>query len=77
MRSTGQTIRMISKNIEISNSQSTPIKKHTHTAEYGLNLNAFDPSKSSPPNEFMLKLHTRMNFYNNHPDKKLDILVNE
>lgn len=76
MRSTGQTIRMISKNIEISKGPIL-IKKQTPASEYGLNLNAFDPSKSSPPNEFMLKLHTRMNFYNDYPDKKVDILINE
>jgi hypothetical protein len=29
--------------------------------EYSLKQNFFDPSKSSPPNEFMLKLYMRMN----------------
>ena len=28
--------------------------------EYGLKNNFFDPSKSSPPNEFMLKLRNRV-----------------
>jgi len=28
--------------------------------EYSLKQSFFDPSKSSPPNEFMLKLHMRM-----------------
>ena len=32
--------------------------------EYSLKQNFFDPSKSSPPNEFMIKLHMRMNMYN-------------
>ena len=32
--------------------------------EYSLTQNIFDPSKSSPPNEFMLKLHLRMSLYN-------------
>jgi hypothetical protein len=32
--------------------------------EYSLKQNFFDPSKSSPPNEFMLKLHMRINLYN-------------
>jgi len=36
---------------------------------YSLNKNFFDPSKSSPPNEFMIKLHKRMNIY--------DYLINE
>jgi len=30
---------------------------------YGLKQNFFDPSKSSPPNEFMIKLHKRMSLY--------------
>jgi hypothetical protein len=47
-------------------STSIPIKKTPTTAmkedhnEYGLKNNFFDPSKSSPPNEFMLKLQNRM-----------------
>lgn len=32
--------------------------------EYSLMQNNFDPSKSSPPNEFMLKLQLRMSLYN-------------
>ncbi len=31
--------------------------------EYGLKQNFFDPSKSSPPNDFLLNLHKRMNHY--------------
>jgi hypothetical protein len=31
--------------------------------EYSLKENFFDPSKSSPPNEFLLKLQLRMNSY--------------
>ena len=31
--------------------------------EYSLKQNFFDPSKSSPPNEFMIKLHMRMSNY--------------
>lgn len=30
---------------------------------YDLNQNCFDPSKSSPPNEFMMKLRQRMTLY--------------
>jgi hypothetical protein len=36
--------------------------------EYSLKQNFFDPSKSSPPNEFMIKLHMRMNKY--HANKE-------
>ena len=33
-------------------------------SEYRLNKNFFDPTKSSPPNEFMLKLYMRDQAYN-------------
>ena len=49
--------------------------------EYSLKQNVFDPSKSSPPNDFMLKLQLRMsiynNFNNNNFQNKDDIRVNE
>lgn len=35
-----------------------------HNLEYSLNENLFDPSKSSPPNEFKIKLYMRMSLYN-------------
>ena len=42
------------------------------TNEYNLNKNFFDPSKSSPPNEFMIKLRMRMSIYNSRvSDKKV------
>jgi hypothetical protein len=31
------------------------------SSEYSLTQNFFDPSKSSPPNDFMIKLQMRMN----------------
>jgi hypothetical protein len=31
--------------------------------EYSLKQNFFDPTKSSPPNNFMLKLYERMSVY--------------
>jgi len=40
------------------------MKATTPKSEYSLKQNFFDPSKSSPPNEFMIKLHMRMNMYN-------------
>lgn len=65
---------------------STPMKipvvastTSTHT-EYSLKLNSFDPFKSSPPNEFMLKLRMRMNNYATSRlslDSKDDSLVSE
>ena len=33
--------------------------------EYSLKQNFFDPSKSSPPNEFILKLKMRLSNYGN------------
>ena len=34
------------------------------TKEYSLKQNLFDPSKSSPPNKFIIKLQNRMTNYN-------------
>lgn len=40
------------------------IKKETFSEkEYDLKQNFFDPSKSSPPNDFMMKLQMRMCYY--------------
>jgi hypothetical protein len=43
-------------------SPSSPTKNSEK--EYSLKENFFDPSKSSPPNEFLKKLQQRMNIYN-------------
>ena len=43
-------------------SPSSPTRKSEN--EYSLKENFFDPSKSSPPNEFMKKLQQRMSIYN-------------
>jgi hypothetical protein len=40
------------------------MKNVSPKGEYSLKQNFFDPSKSSPPNEFMLKLYMRMSDYN-------------
>jgi hypothetical protein len=54
-----------SPNINIKHIISTDIKINgSPTAEYSLKRTFFDPSKSSPPNDFMLKLQMRMNMYN-------------
>ena len=44
-------------------SPSSPTNKKVEN-EYSLKENFFDPSKGSPPNEFMKKLQLRMNIYN-------------
>ena len=67
-----------------------PIKKNLNTqmnvnspkGEYIRKQNFFDPSKSSPPNEFMLKLHMRVlnydtKFYNVSDEIKDDSCDNE
>ncbi len=54
-------------------SKSIPIQQtttNTQTQEYGLKHNFFDPTKSSPPNEFMLKLRMRSSLYNSGISKK-------
>jgi hypothetical protein len=50
--------------IPINKKLSTSMKEDlSPKSEYSLKQNFFDPSKSSPPNEFMIKLHMRMNNY--------------
>jgi hypothetical protein len=57
--------------IPIKQNLSTTMKLNSPSkGEYSLKQNFFDPSKSSPPNEFMIKLHMRMNRY--HIDNKDD-----
>jgi hypothetical protein len=59
--------------ILIKQNLSTPMKINSPSkGEYSLKQNFFDPSKSSPPNEFMIKLHMRINRY--HMDNKDDSL---
>ena len=49
-----------SHDIPIKKNLSTPMKINSPNGEYSLKQNFFDPSKSSPPNEFMIKLHMRV-----------------
>lgn len=51
-------------------SPSSPTRKSEK--EYSLKENFFDPSKSSPPNEFMKKLQQRMSIYNSLFSLKMD-----
>jgi hypothetical protein len=39
------------------------IKENNTKGEYSLKNHLFDPSKSSPPNQFIIKLQERMNVY--------------
>jgi len=64
-----------SKNIVIPQNSPTNKKEEIRFSEYSLKQNFFDPSKSSPPNEFMLKLQLRMSVYNSF--NKEDNFTNE
>jgi len=57
-------IRERSTPIEIKQNLTTTMKIKSPKSEYSLKQNFFDPSKSSPPNEFIIKLHMRINKYN-------------
>ena len=63
--------------IPIKQNLSTSMKATSPTSEYSLKQSFFDPSKSSPPNEFMIKLHMRMNMYNTYVDNNDDSLDKE
>jgi len=49
---------------EINKNLSTSLKINSPKGEYSLKQNFFDPTKSSPPNDFLLKLNTRLSVYN-------------
>lgn len=68
-------ISLIDERSEIIPIQTTsPTKKTLDTyREYSLNESCFDPSKSSPPNNFMQKLQARLRLYENNAR----ILINE
>ena len=51
--------------IPIKHNLSTTIKNTSPKGEYSLKKNFFDPSKHSPPNDFMIKLNMRMSVYTN------------
>lgn len=56
--------------IPININNSTSVQEKSPKGEYSLKKNFFDPSKSSPPNQFMIKLHMRMDKY--YRDNKND-----
>ena len=63
--------------IPIIKNLSTSMNSTNPASEYSLKQSFFDPSKSSPPNEFMIKLHMRMNMYNTYVDNNDDSLDKE
>ena len=66
-------IRERSLPIPIKQNLPTSMKINSPKGEYSLKQNFFDPTKNSPPNEFMIKLHMRMNNYYKDNDDSLDI----
>jgi len=64
---------------QIKNKISTIIKINSPKSEYSNKQNLFDPSKSSPPNNFMNKLQERIKMYSNtfYVDNMDDSLDNE
>ena len=64
-----------SKIIPIPQTSPTNKKVDFRVNEYSLTQNFFDPSKSSPPNEFMLKLRLRMSHYDSF--NNVESLINE
>jgi uncharacterized protein with NRDE domain len=61
--------------IPIKQNLSTSMKEESPKGEYSLTQNFFDPSKSSPPNEFMNKLKKRMQVYDHFCFNYLDVDV--
>ena len=63
---------MLQRTVIYERSESIPITQISPTSatekfskkEYGLKRGFFDPENSSPPNEFMMKLHMRNQIYN-------------
>ena len=66
-------IRERSLPIPIKQNLPTNMKINSPKGEYSLKQNFFDPTKSSPPNEFMIKLHMRMNKYYTDKDDSFEI----
>ena len=65
MLSNSRVIDERSKIIPIQKKLSTLIEelRNNSQGEYSLKQNFFDPSKSSPPNDFMIKLYMRMSHF--------------
>lgn len=51
--------------IKINNKSMENNVQNLYNNEFDLKSSCFDPSKFSPPNEFIMKLNIRMEYYNN------------
>ena len=65
MKTGKNIIQERTNNIPIKTTLSTNMKSELDNS-LSLKQNFFDPSKSSPPNDFILKLYQRINTYNNY-----------
>jgi len=78
MKSCGSPTRIFERSstiVEICPTIKKDEKKNILEEEYSLKQNFFDPTKSSPPNDFLLKLRLRMSHYESFI--KLDNFNNE
>lgn len=67
--------QLLTKPIPIKKTQSRP-EINPFIAEYSLKQNFFDPTKSSPPDDFMEKLELRMqHYYNNVLPRNIDPII--
>lgn len=64
MSSVSNLIQERSISIPIINNFTSSFSTQRPKGEYSLKQNFFDPTKSSPPNKFMIKLQKRMSIYN-------------
>ena len=60
-----------SNDIVINKKNHMEKSENTNNYEHSLTQNLFDPTKSSPPNQFIRKLHARICAYN-YTETKLD-----
>jgi hypothetical protein len=60
-----------SNEILINKKNHTEKSENINNYEHSLTQNLFDPTKSSPPNQFIRKLHARICAYN-YAETKLD-----
>ena len=52
--------------VPIKENSFTSMKEDSPKSEYSLNQGFFDPTKSSPPNNFLIKLQMRLSKYNSN-----------
>ena len=64
MNSSARIIQERGISINIKQNLTSSMKDLSPKGEYSLKQNFFDPTKSSPPNDFMIKLKQRMSVYN-------------